>query len=231
MKIVVVYGQNNKGNTYAFAQRLLGMLKKEENTVEEFFPKDFVREFCTGCTNCFFKGENTCPHAESVQPVLRAIDSADLLVFASACYVLDVTAQMKNLLDHLGYRFANHRPAEAMFSKQAVVLATAAGAGMKKTVKTMQDSLFFWGVPHIYSYGLRVSALQYNDIPQKRRDKIEKKLARIAQKVEKGACRRASIKTRGLFWVMKKMQQGNNWGPLDKSYWQQKGWLTGQSPF
>ena len=54
-----------------------------------------------------------------------------------------------------------------MFSKRAVVISTAAGAGMKSTNKDMADSLSFWGVPKIYKIGFGVHAVSWKEVSDK----------------------------------------------------------------
>ena len=68
-----------------------------------------------------------------------------------------------------------HRPEKKMFSKQAVCISTAAGAGTKSTNKDIADSLFFWGVPKIYKYGVNVRAMSYSRISDKTKAEIDKK--------------------------------------------------------
>lgn len=65
---------------------------------------------------------------------------------------------MKAFLDHYGWRWMVHRPEERMFSKQAVCISTAAGGGMKSTVKDMADSTFFWGCAKTYKPGIKTKA-------------------------------------------------------------------------
>ena len=79
---------------------------------------------------------------------------------------------MKALLDHYGYMWMAHRPEESMFKKQGIVISTAAGAGIKSTLKDMRDSLFFWGVAKTYQFGLPVAATSYEQINDK---KLKKK--------------------------------------------------------
>ena len=146
MKITLIYGQNHKGSTYHVARRLAEKLGGERK--EFFLPRDFG-EFCLGCTGCFMKGEENCPHYKKLLPITRAMDEADVIILASPVYVYHATGQMKAFLDHYGCRWMVHRPEEKMFTKQAVCISTAAGAGMKSTNKDMADSLFFWGVPKI----------------------------------------------------------------------------------
>lgn len=147
MKITIINGQNHKGPAYHIAKMLS---EKCGGDVTEFFlPRDFS-SFCTGCTSCFVKSEKLCPHYEKLRPLTKSIDNADVIILASPVYVYHTTGAMKAFLDHYGYRWMVHRPEEKMFSKQAVCISTAAGAGMKSTNKDMADSMFFWGIGKTY---------------------------------------------------------------------------------
>lgn len=144
MQIVIIHGQNHRGSTYHIGKMVADALG---GTVTEFFlPRDFG-SFCVGCNNCFMKDESLCPHHAKLKPITDAMDDADVLILTSPVYVYHATGAMKAFLDHYGYRWMVHRPEPAMFHKQAVCVATAAGAGMRSTLRDMQDSLFFWGVP------------------------------------------------------------------------------------
>lgn len=152
--------------------------------VTEFFlPRDFG-EFCCGCTNCFMKGEEKCPHYEKLDPITKAVDEADVLILTSPVYVYHCTGSMKAWLDHYGWRWIVHRPEEKMFSKRAVVISTAAGAGMKSTNRDMADSLSFWGVPKIYKIGFGIHATSWSKVSDKMLAKIRKKTDSIAAKLE-----------------------------------------------
>ena len=130
MRIVVLHGQSHKGSTYHLAKLFCDKLGGE--VTEFFLPRDFGA-FCVGCSQCFSKSEQLCPHADQLRPITEALDAADVIVLASPVYVYHVTGPMKALLDHYGYRWMVHRPQEGMFFKQAVCLSTAAGAGTRRT--------------------------------------------------------------------------------------------------
>ena len=100
MKITVINGSMRRGSTWNSTQAILKELSKiQETQVTEFFlPRD-MPHFCAGCYSCFYKGENTCPHAGAVQPIAQAILEADLVVLTSPVYGFDVSGQMKALLD------------------------------------------------------------------------------------------------------------------------------------
>ena len=92
---------------------------------------------------------------------------------------------MKAFLDHYGYRWMVHRPEQKMFTKQAVVISTAAGSGTKSANKDIADSMFFWGVPKTYRYGVNVRATNYSGVTDELKKKIDKKTTSIANKVKK----------------------------------------------
>jgi hypothetical protein len=90
MKIVIINGTNHQGSTYHITHQLLNKL---DGDIKEFFlPKDFD-DFCLGCTNCFKKDENLCPHRNKLKPIEEALIEADLIVLESPVYVyqFDVT--------------------------------------------------------------------------------------------------------------------------------------------
>ncbi len=228
MKIVLVCGQNHKGSTYHVGRCLAEKLGGE--IVEFFLPKDFG-EYCVGCTNCFMKGEDACPHYQKLHPITKAMDDADVLIFASPVYVYHVTGSMKSFLDHYGYRWMVHRPEEKMFAKQAVCISTAAGAGCRTTDKDMADSLFFWGVPKIYRYGLAVQAVAWKGVKKSIRNKMEKDMDVLAKKINRNAGRiKPGIKIKSFFFMMHLLQR-KGFNEADRIYWKEKGWTGRKRPW
>ena len=228
MKIVIINGVNHKGSTYTITHKLVDKLNGE---IKEFFlPRDFD-EFCLGCTTCFKKDENLCPHRDKLKPIEDALIWADLIILDSPVYVYHASGQMKALLDHFGYMWMVHRPNETMFKKQALVISTAAGAGMKSCIKDMSDSLFFFGVAKRYEFGLAVQATSYDGISDKKKKIIEKKTTKIAKKILKNNGKvKPGIKTKGFFFIMRMLQK-KGWNPSDVSYWESKGWTKKNRPW
>lgn len=228
MKVTVIHGQNHKGSTFNIAHKLA---EKTGGEIKEFFlPKDF-NEFCCGCTNCFVDSEKKCPHYEKLLPITNAIDEADLLIFASPVYAYHASASMKALLDHYAYRWMVHSPEGSMFTKQAVCISTAAGAGTKSTIKDMVDSLWYWGVAKIYKYGIAVSAISFETISEKKKKKIEKKTDSLAKKVvRRNGKVKPGFKTKAMFFMMHLLQK-NGWNPRDVNYWKEKGWTGKLRPW
>ena len=216
MRIVLINGTNNKGSTYRVAKMLADKVGSE--LIEFFLPRDFD-EFCLGCTTCFTKGENLCPHHSKIMKITNALLEADLIILDSPVYCFHASGAMKTLLDHYGYMWMAHRPEEAMFKKQGVCISTAAGAGMKSTNKDMADSLFFWGVPKTYKIGIGVAATNWKGVNEKKKSKIEKKTDSIASKIlNKNGRVKAGLKTKGFFFIMRMLQK-SGWNEADVRYW------------
>jgi multimeric flavodoxin WrbA len=234
MKLVIVYGNARQGSTWHLADLLKRQLSKasDVDVLEFTLPRD-MPHFCNGCFSCFMNGEHTCPHAASVQPIAEALLSADVLVLTSSVYAMDVTGQMKALLDHLCYLWMSHRPDPRMFNKIGVTLVTTAGAGLGHTTKTLKNSLKFWGVKRTYAYRNPVSAMRWSDIPEKRRARIERDMEKLAQKIQKAAQdpgRLPSPLFRSFFFkIMTGMMKKNTWNLRDRKHWEDHGWL-GSAP-
>lgn len=228
MKITVIYGQNHKGSTYHIARSLAEKLGGE--ITEFFLPRDF-NDYCCGCTTCFLVSECKCPHYKKLAPITKAIDESDVFILASPVYVLHATAAMKNLLDHYGWRYMVHRPEEKMFKKQAVCITTAAGGGMSSALKDMADSVFHWGVPKIYKYGVALFELQWDKVSPERKRSIDKKLDSIADSIWKNRGHvKAGLKTKGMFTVVQMLHLVMD-NKKDKGYWIRKGWLGDKRPW
>lgn len=228
MKITIIHGQSHQGSTCHIARSLARKLGGE--VTEFFLPRDFC-EFCVGCTACFAVSETKCPHYARLSPITQALDDADVIILASPVYVYHATGAMKAFLDHYGWRWMVHRPEPKMFSKQAVCISTAAGAGMKSTNRDMADSTFFWGVAKTYRYGAAVMETSWKRVSRKKKHKIDRQLALLARKIQKNHGHvRPSLKTKLFFHAMRLMQRCG-WNPADTDYWKAQGWSGKKRPW
>ena len=230
MKVLIISGTNHKGSTYHIGRMVAEKLALAVDIREVFLPRDFD-EFCYGCTSCFVKGEEHCPHYAKLKPITELIDGAEVIIMTSPVYVYHATGQMKALLDHYGWRWMSHRPDERMFGKQAVVVATAAGAGVQSTMKDMADSCFYWGIPKTYRLGKAIRAVNWEGVAPKMKRQINAKADRIARKILKRQGKVAiPIKMKAFFKLMSLMQR-NGWNKADMDYWKEKGWTGSKRPW
>lgn len=236
MKITVINGYTRHGSTWNCKELFLKELSRYgNNEVKEFvLPKD-MPYFCYGCFSCFLNGEHTCPHHEAVEPFVEALVNSDFIILTSPVYGLDVTGHMKVLLDHLCFMWLSHRPNPYLFQKTALTIATTAGAGLNHTTKTMKNSLCFWGVKRVFSFKKAVSALKWEDVSEKRKEKIRKEIAKKALKISKTVHNIEHLHypiMRGiLFNLMRSAMKNNTWNPYDRKHWEKLGWLNHTKPF
>ena len=216
MRVLLINATMRQQSTYHMARAVLEGLPAVPEVREIFLPRD-LPAFCTGCGNCFLKGEEACPHFQYTRPIWASILWADLLVFANPVYVYHVTGGLKNLLDHFGCHWMVHRPDPLMFKKQAVIVTAAAGAGMRSAEKDLLDTLPFWGVGNMVNCRVRTRAMSWNKIPAARQQKLLESARTLAKRVQEPGSVRQTPAGRMRFRVLGKLIGGLT--PYDKAYW------------
>lgn len=231
MKILTIMGTHHKGNTRAITDLFLNEWKEEKVEFDEIvLPNDF-RELCYGCANCILKGEDNCPHFHLVNPIIKRIEQADLIIVATPVFAMSCSSGLKALLDHLAYMWLVHRPKESMFNKVGLIITTAGGSGVKDTIKLIKNNLFYWGIPTIYNYSVTTMKMGGNYIDYKNKKKIKKQVKKKVNKIKRSMKhRKVGLKTR-FFFRLFGMTQKNGWNKVDSDYWKEKGWLNGEKPY
>lgn len=228
MRVTVLYGNGRRGTTWQLTRLFLAGLPDVEVT-EFFLPRDFGSA-CTGCMGCITEGEDRCPHAGALAPILAALEGADLVVLASPVYAMGMTGAMKCLCDHLAWHWTVHRPSPAMFSKVGVAISTAAGPCTGKTCKDLRQQFFYWGVPRTFAWGEAVGG-GWDYFSEKQKSRAERKAKRLAARVSRTVGRvRPGLKLRAWFWLMTVIRKTNSI-PGDTAYWKAHGWLDGGRPW
>lgn len=230
MNIVLIHGQNHKGSSYHIGRMLADKISTEKNITEYFLPRD-LNHFCLGCYKCI-EGDHNCPFYEEKKSITDAVGMADLLIFTSPTYCLRASAPMKSFLDLTFTYWMSHRPRACMFSKKAVVVSTAAGSGAKSAAKDISTALFYQGVPYIKTIGVALQAMNWDMVSEKKKGKLEKDTTKLAKKLSNTRKPFVGFKTRILFFFMSKMQSAG-WGssPIEKTYWEENGWLGKKRPW
>ena len=230
MKIVMIHGQNHKGSTWNIGNLLVQKIQGEKEVKEYFLPRD-LNHFCTGCFACL-EARERCPYWQEKEPIQQDMLEADLLIFTSPNYCMMPSAPMKAFLDLFFTNWMSHKPLPELFSKRAVVISTAAGAGAKNAVKLIGNNLQNWGIPEVHPYAAVVNAMNWEMVPPKKEAKIEKDMDKLARKLSRSGRVSVGIKTRILFWFYGGMQKAS-WGasPTEKEYWEKNGWLSGGKPW
>ena len=230
MKIVMIHGQNHKGSTWNIANLLLQKLPGEKEVKEYFLPRD-MNHFCSGCYACL-EARERCPYWREKEPMLHQMRETDLLILTSPNYCMMPSAPMKAFLDLFFTNWMSHKPLREMFSKRAVVISSAAGAGAKKAAKMIGNNLANWGIPEIHLYAAVVNAMNCNMVPSGKKARMEKDIDKLARQLSRRGKVTVGMKTRILFWFYGGMQKAG-WGasPTEKQYWIENGWLSGGRPW
>ena len=230
MKVVIIHGQNHKGSSYNIGRMIANKISSEEDITEFFLPRD-LNHFCLGCYACI-DDDTRCPFYEEKNKIMSAVEAADALIFTTPTYCMRASAPMKSFIDLTFNYWMVHRPRKCMFTKKAIVVSTAAGSGTKSAIKDITNTLLYWGVPYVLSYGISVQAMNWNAVADKKKEKIDRDTTKLADKVLKKRQVKAGIKTKTLFMMMRMMQK-MGWGSSDaeKEYWEQKGWLGKERPW
>jgi len=230
MNIVLIHGQNHKGSTYHIGRMIADKITTKNEITEFFLPKD-LNHFCLGCYRCI-EGDQNCPFHEEKKRIMDAVEAADLLIFTTPTYCLRASAPMKSFLDLTFTYWVSHRPRGCMFSKKAVVVSTASGAGAKSATKDISTALFYWGVPYLKSIGVALQAMNWEMVSEKKKEKLDKITTKMAKKLSNRKKPFVGLKTRFFFFVMSKMQSGGmGSSPIEKTYWEENGWLDKKRPW
>lgn len=227
MNITVIYASNRKTKscTYNIAQLLIKELLADGRLFEFFLPKD-MPHVCCGCYACIRGHEKICGGYAALAPILSAMEQSELLIFCSPTYALHTPGQMKTLLDHLSYRFMVHRPDLSFMKKQAVIINTAGGGGMRATVREIKDSTQYWGVARTYSIMQSVWEYDWTTLPENFRKAVFCKASKTIAKIRRQEKHlRPSMKVKGLFYLYRWLHGHRKMSAVDDAYWAEKGYV------
>lgn len=233
MNITVIYGTGRKesSTTYHLAQSAIKGLKGDDEVFEFFLPKD-MNQFCIGCYKCIEGSPEKCPAYAQIKPIREAFMKSELIIFTVPVYVFHAPGQVKALLDHFGWEWMVHQLNGAMFRKQALIISTAAGAGMKSTIKDVKDSMDFWGMGRVYIYSKAIWAAHWREIKEEERGKMEAKILKISKRIKKREGHVAPrLKVKLMFYACRFMQKKIGLNAVDVEHWKIQGWLGKLRPW
>lgn len=206
----MINGSPRKQNTY-------NAMKIAKNNIDgEFEEINLVNEkipMCVGCQNCIMKGEEKCPHFDKINPIIRKINECDGLIIISPVYAMNVTALLKNLFDHTAYLY--HRP--TFFTKKALIIVTAAGAGQKNVAKYIDETLRHWGMNKTYTIAQAIGDGNFDE------SKINKTSKQFIKDVTSNKLHSPKLNDIVFFNVWKAMAKSENPIEKDKQYWHESG--------
>jgi len=216
MNILIINGSPRRKNTWQIIERTKQTLKNRDNNIT-FTEIDLINENippCTGCYNCFNNGEETCPHANIIQPIVEQMKTCDGLIITSPVYALNVTGLIKNFIDHLAYFY--HRP--YFFEEKALIVVTTAGAGNKKVGNYLDETLENWGYNQRYKLCLVHAHTQQGYLPLKTKEQIDKESIKFYESIKNHTLKSPRMKALIMYNVWRAMAT-NAHIPSDHKYW------------
>ena len=232
MNITAIYGtgRKDKSSTYNMAQKFIDILLEGDKSNEFFLPKD-MPNFCRGCWLCF-DDYKKCPDYNYLEPIVDAMVASDLIIFTAPVYVYHVPGQVKAFLDHFGYQWMPHQPRKEMFTKQALIISAAAGAGTKSAIKDIKDSMNYWGVGRTYTFGKNTHSADWHGIDDNKRTRYDTDITKLAMKIKSESKNiKPSLRVKGNFYLMRHLNKKKGFGEVDLAHWKKHGWLEKDRPW
>jgi len=224
MKLLIINGGARLGNTWELT---MGVKKElalisEEIDYTEIHLKDLALPFCLGCSLCFRKGHDYCPHNSIIQRIMDKIEESDGVIFSAPTYNLQMPALTKNLVDHLCFML--HRP--RYFDKKALIISTTGGVGAKSATKSMAGTMNGWGFNRCYQIGIAVASWNDYHLTPKHKRKILSVTKRFYKDLESKKLHSP------LYWVLIPYnlfrgmsfdyRKGKEFEMRDGSFWEEK---------
>jgi len=221
-KITAFIGSARKKATYLAVKEFERNIKQHEDIDFEYvFLSDYNLEFCRGCCLCFDKGEEFCPLKDDRDILLKKIENSDGVIFATPSYAYQVSARMKNLLDHFAFMF--HRP--IFFGKTFTAIVTQgipAGEKIHKYLEASGENLGF----HV-TKGCCVWTL--DPMSESQIKELQQKVKKCAEKFYKGLMRPTppvpSVFRLMIFRMGRRGVQRTSKKYYDYKYYKDKGWF------
>lgn len=220
MNVTIIRATGRKNSsTYNAAKYFVSKISSMEEIFEFTLPED-MPHICRGCGACLHGKEKSCGGAKYLEPINDAIRKSQLIIFCCPVWCYHAPGQIKSFLDHYGWRWLVHRPDFEMRSKQAVIITTAGGGGLKSAAKDIKDSMDYWGVARTHVVSQAVWQYSWNDMPEKFKKSFMKKLDKAAQKAQKFEKNpRLSLKVKCLYMLFSYLHLNDKMWKIDNEYW------------
>ena len=149
MKIVAILGSPHgmAGSTGALLNGLLDGVRGAGAEVTIFSLDALAVHPCTACDHCHMVG--ACAIQDDFDTILAAIHAADGVVLASPNYIINVSAQMKALLD----RFSGIIHTQAFTGKYVASVVTSGGAGSEEVGSYLLRAMRMTGCSSVGTVG------------------------------------------------------------------------------
>lgn len=109
------------GNTSVILEEYLEGVKNQNPSpqIETIYLQSKNIQYCKGCNACQQSPQSPCIIEDDITKILKSVEKADVLVFATPVYVFNMSGQLKTFLDRL--HAVNY---ETLLNKKIVLLTT-----------------------------------------------------------------------------------------------------------
>ena len=216
MKIIAICGSPRKGNTFS----VLNSIKEEFPDIdyEILMLKDMNLKDCYGCYACINRGPEYCPLKDDRDVILKKMEEADGVVFATPTNTRHVTVLMKKLMDKLGY--IAHRP--YFFDKYAMFVSTCKGFGADLANEYMSSNIGQYGFNVVSSLDLYISTKSEAETKYNK-DQIVQAIRNLISAIQKGERFKPKLGDLVYFHIFKAISELNKKeGIADYEYYKDK---------
>ncbi len=216
MKILAICGSPRKGGTF----KVLNSIEKEFPDVdyEILMLKDMNLKDCYGCYACINLGPEKCPLNDDRDVILKKMEDADGVIFATPTNTRHITALMKKFIDKLGY--IGHRP--YFFDKYAMFVSTCKGFGADLANEYMSSNIGQYGFNVVSTLELYISTkseaeTQYN------KEQFVQAFKKLVSAIQNGERFKPKFGYLVYFYIMKAISELNKKeGIADYEYYKDK---------
>lgn len=210
-KILLINASNRKKTTYSLLTSIENILKSKGYETEIITLSNYNIEFCKGCEACVLRGN--CYIKDDSNEIMKKIVESDGLVIGTPVYLNNMTGILKSFIDRTCSWF--HRSEVAQ--KPTLLLANTQGSGIKNTLSSIEEVMIQWGV----CLGGTISRNGRSfDKPIE-----EKELAYFIKLIESNSTSYSpSMKEIYTYNIQRTL--ATKVFPIDKEYWESKGWLN-----
>ncbi len=221
MKVLGINSSPRKKNTYEMIEMVMEGITQPGIEKEIMTLSDYKSlKYCLGDCTCLFVPPGTCVQKDDVPAIQQKINEADAYVLGSPVYIMQVSGQLKTLIDRC-VSWAHRPPA---IGKYAVIVSPIAAppAAAKNTIDYMRSWLRLIGA---WVIGELAAYAPHTHIENE--DEIRKKAYELGAKlgsdlVNKKIYTPTEDDIRMFNGIKNKVQQIG--GP-DLEYWKTHGWL------
>ncbi len=168
------------GNTEILVAEALEGARNEGAEVELLSVSGKEIKPCDGCQACIRTSE--CHINDDMQPIYRALEEADGIIFGTPIYFYGMSAQAKTIMDRT---FAIRRPSIKLANKVGGIIAVAGNIGLMDAIK---DLYFYIAINHMVAadyvgaYATEKGAIRDNEQAMKMSWELGREMVQLVNK-------------------------------------------------